>query len=115
MVMVAEYGKLSLKDVLEPAIQMAEGYPIEAQAANAIERQKHWIKQWPYSKAVFLPHLGQEREVHVHRERGQRGERAEEQDPAGGRSRSGHGGFDRGGWHDSHRNDSIACGPGSRA
>src|SRR5688572_25951644 len=63
MVMVAEYGKLSLKDVLEPAIQMAEGYPIEAQAANAIERQKNWIKQWPYSKAVFLPHLGQEREA----------------------------------------------------
>jgi len=62
MVMVAEFGKLSLKDVLEPAIQMAEGYPIEAQAANAIERQKDWIKQWPYSKAVFLPHLGEERE-----------------------------------------------------
>jgi len=63
MVMVAEYGKLSLKDVLEPAIQMAEGYPIEAQAANAIEREKERIKQWPYSKAVFLPHLGEEREA----------------------------------------------------
>ena len=63
MVMVAEYGKLSLKDVLEPAIQMAEGYPIEAQAANAIEREKGRIKQWPYSKAVFLPHLGEEREA----------------------------------------------------
>ncbi|HEY8470027.1 MAG TPA: gamma-glutamyltransferase [Longimicrobiales bacterium] len=63
MVMLAEFGKLSLKDVLEPAIQMAEGYPIEEQAANAIERQKNWIKQWPYSKAVFLPHLGEEREA----------------------------------------------------
>src|SRR5687768_7864027 len=36
MVMVAEYGKLSLKDVLGPAIQMADGYPIEAQAADTI-------------------------------------------------------------------------------
>lgn len=54
MTMVAEWGKLSLKDVLEPAIQMADGYPIEAQAANAIERQKSWLKQWPYSKALFL-------------------------------------------------------------
>ena len=54
MTMVAEWGKLSLKDVLEPAIQMADGYPIEAQAANAIEGQKSWLKQWPYSKAVFL-------------------------------------------------------------
>ncbi len=36
LVMLAEYGKLSLKDVLEPSIQMADGYPIEEQAANAI-------------------------------------------------------------------------------
>lgn len=63
MVMLAEYGKLSLKDVLEPAIQMAEGYPIEAQAANSIERQKERIKKWPYSQKVFLPHLGEKREA----------------------------------------------------
>jgi gamma-glutamyltranspeptidase/glutathione hydrolase len=63
MVMLAEYGTLSLKDVLEPSIQMAEGYAIEAQAANSIERLKHRIKEWPYSKAVFLPHLGEEREA----------------------------------------------------
>ncbi|HET7707096.1 MAG TPA: gamma-glutamyltransferase [Thermoanaerobaculia bacterium] len=54
MVMVAEYGKLSLKDVLAPAIEMADGYPIEAQAADTIERQKNWLKQWPYSRALFL-------------------------------------------------------------
>jgi len=45
LVMLAEYGKLSLKDILEPSIEMADGYPIEADAANAIERQKNWIKQ----------------------------------------------------------------------
>lgn len=55
MVMLAEYGKLSLKDVLEPSIQMADGYAIEAQAANAIERQKAELKKWPYSAAVMLP------------------------------------------------------------
>ncbi|HEX7831948.1 MAG TPA: gamma-glutamyltransferase [Thermoanaerobaculia bacterium] len=54
MVMLAEYGKLSLKDVLGPAIQMADGFPIEAQLANTIERQKSWIKQWPYSKSALL-------------------------------------------------------------
>jgi len=54
MVMLAEYGTLSLKDVLAPAIQMADGFPIEAQLANTIERQKRWLKQWPYSKAVML-------------------------------------------------------------
>ena len=56
MVMLAEYGKLSLADVLAPAIQMADGFAIEAQLANTIERQKSWLKQWPYSKAVMLPH-----------------------------------------------------------
>jgi gamma-glutamyltranspeptidase/glutathione hydrolase len=63
LVMMAEYGELSLEDVLEPSIQMAEGYPMEALAANGIERRKDWIKKWPYSKEVFLPHLGEEREA----------------------------------------------------
>ena len=63
MVMLAEYGTLSLADVLEPSIQMAEGYPIEAQAANAIERHKERIKEWKYSRQVYLPHLGEDREA----------------------------------------------------
>lgn len=61
--MLAEYGTMSLKEVLAPAMQMAAGYPIEAQTANSMERGKDRIKQWPYSKAVFLPHAGQEREA----------------------------------------------------
>jgi len=58
MTMLAEYGTLSLAEVLEPAIQMADGYPIEEQAANSIENNKHHIKQWSYSSDVFLPHAG---------------------------------------------------------
>jgi gamma-glutamyltranspeptidase/glutathione hydrolase len=65
MVMLAEFGRLGLKDVLEPAIQMADGYPIEQQAADAIERQKKEIKKWPSSVRVFLPHLDEEREAPV--------------------------------------------------
>lgn len=65
MVMLAEYGTLSLKDVLAPAMQLAEGYPIEAQTANSFEREKERLKQWPYSKAVFLPHVGEKREAPV--------------------------------------------------
>jgi gamma-glutamyltranspeptidase/glutathione hydrolase len=63
MVMLAEFGTLSLKEVLAPAIEMADGYPIEAQAADSIERQKAEIKKWSYSQAVFLPHAGQPREA----------------------------------------------------
>ena len=61
--MLAEYGTMSLKDILAPIIQMAEGYAIDAQTANAMERGKDLIKQWPYSKSVFLPHLGEKREA----------------------------------------------------
>ena len=61
--MLAEYGTMSLKEVLAPAMQLAAGYPIEAQTANSMERGKKMIKQWPYSKAVFLPHAGSAREA----------------------------------------------------
>jgi gamma-glutamyltranspeptidase/glutathione hydrolase len=63
MVMLAEYGKLSLAEVLAPAIQMADGYAIEAQLADTIERQKGEIRKWPASRAVFLPHTGESREA----------------------------------------------------
>ena len=62
-VMLAEYGTLSLKQVLMPAIQMAEGYPIDEQTANFIEGHKEEIKKWPYSRDVFLTHPGEEREA----------------------------------------------------
>ena len=61
--MLAEYGTMSLKEVLAPAMQLASGYAIEAQTANSMERGKNMIKTWPYSKAVFLPHLGEKREA----------------------------------------------------
>ncbi len=63
MVMLAEYGSMSLAEVLKPSMEMAEGYPIEAQTANTIERHKKRIKEWPYSKNVFLVHPGEKREA----------------------------------------------------
>ena len=63
LVILAEYGTMSLKEVLAPAIEMAGGYPMEAQTAYSIERNKDMIKQWPYSKKVFLPHTGQSYEA----------------------------------------------------
>src|SRR6266576_1407645 len=40
MTMVAEYGRLSLKDILGPAIEMADGYATEGQSAGTIDRNK---------------------------------------------------------------------------
>ena len=61
--MLSNYGTMSLKEVLAPAMELAGGYPIEAQTANSIERGKAKIKEWPYSKKVLLPHLGEKREA----------------------------------------------------
>jgi gamma-glutamyltranspeptidase/glutathione hydrolase len=57
MVMLAEYGRLSLAQVLAPAMQMAEGYPVEKSQADNMERRRDVISQWSYSRVVFLPHL----------------------------------------------------------
>ena len=61
--MLANYGTMSLKEVLAPCMQLAAGYPIEAQTANSMERGKQRIKEWPYSKKVFLTHEGEKREA----------------------------------------------------
>ena len=57
--MLAEYGTMSLSRVLAPAIEMADGYAIEKDLCDRIEKDKDKIKSWPYAKAIFLPHLGQ--------------------------------------------------------
>ncbi|NNF25772.1 MAG: gamma-glutamyltransferase family protein [Gemmatimonadetes bacterium] len=60
MTMVAEWGTLSLAEVLAPAIEMAQGYPMEQNTADRIEGAKERIKGWTYSPDVYLPNLGNE-------------------------------------------------------
>jgi gamma-glutamyltranspeptidase/glutathione hydrolase len=62
MTMLAEFGTLSLEEILGPAMRLAEGYPIEQGTAGSIEREKDKIKAWPYARAVMLPHEGREHE-----------------------------------------------------
>ena len=61
--MLSEFGTMSLSQVLKPAMQLAEGYPIETSTADMIEKNKGRIKAWPYSKNIFLPHLNEPREA----------------------------------------------------
>ena len=61
LTMLAEYGTLSLAQVLAPSIEMADGYPIEQQAADTIERYKDELRNWPESRRTFLVHEGQAR------------------------------------------------------
>lgn len=63
LTMLAEFGTMRLADVLEPALRLAEGYPIEKELCDMIERNKAKIKQWPPSARVFLTHAGEEWEA----------------------------------------------------
>ncbi len=63
--MLAEFGTLSLKEVLAPAMEMAEGYPMEPQTAGTLEKYADSLKKWPYSKAVFITHPGTQQETPV--------------------------------------------------
>ena len=63
MTMLAEYGTMSLKEVITPAMEMADGYPMEEQTSGRIEGEKDRIKEWPYSKKVFMVHEGEEYEA----------------------------------------------------
>jgi gamma-glutamyltranspeptidase/glutathione hydrolase len=58
LVMLAEYGRLPLAQVLQPAIEMADGYPMEAQTASHIELDRKELEQWPDSRRIMFPNPG---------------------------------------------------------
>jgi gamma-glutamyltranspeptidase / glutathione hydrolase len=57
LVMLAEFGTMSLEQVLEPAMQMAGGYPMEETQAVNIEGNKQLLMRWEASRRVLLPHF----------------------------------------------------------
>ncbi len=63
LTMLAEFGKLSLKDILEPSMQLADGYPIDRGTANSIKREIERINKWPYSRKIFITRPGEEVET----------------------------------------------------
>ena len=60
LVMLAEFGKLSLAEVLEPAIKLADGFPIEAQLVRQIvyPANRAQLMKWPDSKRLMFPNPG---------------------------------------------------------
>ena len=60
MTMLAEYGTMSLKEVLAPAMEMAQGYPIEEEAIRRMRPHVDKIKSWPYTKKVYLTNEGED-------------------------------------------------------
>lgn len=55
ILMLAEFGTMRLEEVLAPAIDLADGYPIEKQTASMYAENRGDFEKWPYSREVFLP------------------------------------------------------------
>lgn len=52
---LARFGRLSLAEVLAPAIELCDGFPTFPRLARSIERTKAQISRFPSTAAVFLP------------------------------------------------------------
>jgi gamma-glutamyltranspeptidase / glutathione hydrolase len=62
IVALDNFGTMKLADVLQPAIELAEAFPIDELRVNYIRNTRKIYEQWPSSRAVFLPN-GEEPKV----------------------------------------------------
>ena len=52
---LARHGRLTLSEILAPAIELCDGFPVYPRLARAIAMLEERLRQWPTSAAVFLP------------------------------------------------------------
>ena len=50
-----EFGTKSLSEVMQPAIELADGFPIDELRVQYIKTRQPIFSQWPDAKRVFLP------------------------------------------------------------
>ena len=50
-----KYGTMSLSEVIQPAIELAQGFPLHATVAHALEHYRAVYEKWPSSAKVYLP------------------------------------------------------------
>jgi gamma-glutamyltranspeptidase/glutathione hydrolase len=55
LVALREYGTKSFAEISAPAIELADGTPIDEMRAGSIERSRRFFELWPTSKRVFMP------------------------------------------------------------
>lgn len=63
--MLARYGTMSLKQVLAPSLELAAGFPVDIPLASSLARNKEQLKQWPYSRDLFITRPGELQETPV--------------------------------------------------
>lgn len=55
LVALRDFGTKSFAEVVEPAIEFADGFAIDELRANTIQRTVRYLEKWPSSRRVFLP------------------------------------------------------------
>ena len=55
LVTLREYGTKSFAEIVQPAIELADGFPIDEMRVNAIVNSVKYLEAWPDSKRTFLP------------------------------------------------------------
>ena len=55
LVALREFGTKSFSETVEPAIELADGFPLDEMRSMSIERSAPYLAKWPDSKRVFLP------------------------------------------------------------
>ena len=62
IVTLDNFGTMKLADVLQPAIELADGFPLDEMRVNYIRNTRSVFEAWPEARAIFLPN-GQEPKV----------------------------------------------------
>ncbi len=55
LVALRDFGTKSFAEVAGPAIELADGYPIDEQRSNSIARSRPFFEMWPDSKRHWMP------------------------------------------------------------
>jgi gamma-glutamyltranspeptidase/glutathione hydrolase len=50
-----KYGTMSLAEVIQPAIELAEGFPLDPRFVRGLARFRPTLEKWPTTRKVFLP------------------------------------------------------------
>src|SRR3954453_15268920 len=55
LITLRDFGTKSFHEVVQPAIDLADGFPIDEMRVSAIYNSAKFLQNWPDSKRIFLP------------------------------------------------------------
>jgi gamma-glutamyltranspeptidase/glutathione hydrolase len=55
LVTLREFGTKSFAEIVQPAIELADGFPVDEMRVHAILNSAKYLEAWPDSKRTFLP------------------------------------------------------------